>query len=76
MTGHVGRHVPGEHAVTVLSVAPAGTTVMVAGYGAAARVALTSTDLAAVAGELGVAPATADQLRTIAETVLHEVHST
>lgn len=62
----------GEHAVTVLSVAPDGTTVMVAAYGAGARVALTSDDPPADV-VLGAAPATAEQLRSIAETVLASV---
>lgn len=63
----------GEHAVTVLSVAPDGTTVMVAGYGAGARFALTSTD-ADPSAALGAAPATVEQLRAIAETVMAAVH--
>lgn len=58
----------GEHAVTVLSVAPDGTTVMVAAYGAGARVALTSDDPPEGVA-LGAAPATVDQLRAIADTV-------
>ncbi|MEQ1702809.1 MAG: hypothetical protein ABMA25_22090 [Ilumatobacteraceae bacterium] len=63
----------GEHVVTVLSIAPDGTTVMVAGYGAGARVALTSDDPPADA-VLGAAPATVDQLRALAETVMAAVH--
>lgn len=63
----------GEHAVTVLSVAPDGTTVMVAGYGTGARVALTSTD-ADPSVELGAAPASVEQLRALAETVMAAVH--
>lgn len=64
----------GPHAVSVLTVAPDGTSVLVTGYGAGARVALTTrpgdVPVSTTAVTLGPAPATVDQLLPLAQAAL------
>jgi len=64
----------GPHAVSVLAVAPDGTSVLVTGYGAGARVALTTQPGLVSAPtstvSLGLAPATVEQLLPLAQAAL------